>query len=206
MNPTTTVTREVQSLIEAVCDGMADDAQVRDLESLLLTDEEACNFYVDLLDLDAKLQRLVGSLQEGDAALKEFIAAKQTPSATPAPTFLSTALPRTLGYFSAGWPVAYLVATVITGLWLLGMWLTPVSRTGCIRNPCRRPLSDSLHPNRRLIGGPDHRHGRLQIGNPGTTSYPPMFRWGRSLSLASGLMEITYDTGAKVILQGPVTY
>ena len=24
--------------------------------------------------------------------------------------------------------------------------------------------------------------------------------------LASGLMEITYDTGAKVILQGPVTY
>ena len=26
------------------------------------------------------------------------------------------------------------------------------------------------------------------------------------VDLASGLMEITYDTGAKVILQGPVTY
>ena len=29
---------------------------------------------------------------------------------------------------------------------------------------------------------------------------------GRQYALASGLMEITYDTGAKVILQGPVTY
>ena len=29
---------------------------------------------------------------------------------------------------------------------------------------------------------------------------------GQKFELASGLMEITYDTGAKVILQGPVTY
>ena len=29
---------------------------------------------------------------------------------------------------------------------------------------------------------------------------------GRKYALASGLMEITYDTGAKVILQGPCTY
>ena len=28
---------------------------------------------------------------------------------------------------------------------------------------------------------------------------------GDKFALASGLMEITYDTGAKVILQGPVT-
>ena len=33
-----------------------------------------------------------------------------------------------------------------------------------------------------------------------------MSPWGRSIDLASGLMEIAYDTGAKVILQGPVTY
>ena len=29
---------------------------------------------------------------------------------------------------------------------------------------------------------------------------------GRKYALASGLMQITYDTGAKVILQGPCTY
>ena len=48
---------------------MADDAQLRDLKSLLLTDEEARKLYVDLLNLDAELQWLVGSLQAGDAAL-----------------------------------------------------------------------------------------------------------------------------------------
>ena len=29
---------------------------------------------------------------------------------------------------------------------------------------------------------------------------------GDKFALSSGLMEITYDTGARVILQGPVTY
>ena len=34
-------------------------------------------------------------------------------------------------------------------------------------------------------------------------AYVPL---GRKYALASGLMEITYDSGAKVILQGPCTY
>ena len=34
----------------------------------------------------------------------------------------------------------------------------------------------------------------------------PFLALGDTLSLSSGLMEITYNTGAKVILQGPVTY
>ena len=40
----------------------------------------------------------------------------------------------------------------------------------------------------------------------GTASDSPAVPLGRKYELASGLMEITYDTGAKVILQGPVTY
>ena len=40
----------------------------------------------------------------------------------------------------------------------------------------------------------------------GTAFDSPDVPLGRKYELASGLMEITYDTGAKVILQGPVTY
>ena len=40
----------------------------------------------------------------------------------------------------------------------------------------------------------------------GTALDSPGVPLGRKYELASGLMEITYDTGAKVILQGPVTY
>ena len=50
------------------------------------------------------------------------------------------------------------------------------------------------------VGGPDHRHGRLQVERQFSCFL------GAEVDLASGLMEITYDTGAKVILQGPVTY
>ena len=40
----------------------------------------------------------------------------------------------------------------------------------------------------------------------GTVPLFPLVTLGDRFALASGLMEITYDTGAKVILQGPVTY
>ena len=40
----------------------------------------------------------------------------------------------------------------------------------------------------------------------GTVPLFPLVSLGDKFALASGLMEITYDTGAKVILQGPVTY
>ena len=40
----------------------------------------------------------------------------------------------------------------------------------------------------------------------GTAFDAPGVPLGRKYELASGLVEITYDTGAKIILQGPVTY
>ena len=44
---------------------------------------------------------------------------------------------------------------------------------------------------------------QIRIRNPKSQSLVAL---GDKYALASGLMEITYDTGAKVILQGPVTY
>ena len=38
---------------------------------------------------------------------------------------------------------------------------------------------------------------------PSSFAYVPL---GRRYKLDSGLMEITYDTGAKIILQGPVIF
>ena len=197
MNPATAITLEVQSLIEAVCDGIADDAQVRDPESLLLTDEEMCTFYVDLLNLDAELQWLAGSLQEGDAAVNEFVAAEQTVQQS-APTFptSSSLFHPTLGY-SSGWTTAYLSATVITGLLILGFWLMPV--------PCPEQVAKSVPPSAPVVVEPKAYVGRI-TGMVDCKISDSRVSLGQKLDLASGLMEITYDTGAKVILQGPATY
>ena len=59
-----------------------------------------------------------------------------------APAFLSTALHGTLGYFSEGMPLAYLLATVITGLGLLIGSLVHVSGPEQVaRNRCALPFS-----------------------------------------------------------------
>ena len=76
---------------------------------------------------------------------------------------LSTTLPGTVGLFSSGWPVAYLIATVICGVSLLIGSLVPCvpARTG------RQAIVSAQPGGCRAEDGAcrqDHRHGRLQVG------------------------------------------
>ena len=111
-----------------------------------------------------------------------------------APAFLSTTLHATLGYFSEGMPLAYLIATVITGLGLLAGSLIHVSQ------PEQLVPSVVAEAKAEYVG---RITGMVDCRWAGIDSRGLL---GRKYELASGLMEITYDTGAKVILQGPVTY
>ncbi len=207
MTPTPLVTPEVQSLIEAICDGMADDSQVCKLESLLLSDVEARNFYVDFLDFDAKLQRLIGSLQEGEASLKEFISTQQAPPRQLAPSFLSAAYHGTIGFFSQELPFSLLIGTVLTGL---GLWFASMvyvsSPDKIARDSSSLPSKTTFDPTLKVVG---RITGMVDCkwADPNTETFNGAnVLLGRKYVLASGLMEITYNTGAKVILQGPVTY
>ena len=86
------------------------------------------------------------------------------PLPSPAPTFLSTTLPSTLGYFPEGMPLAYLIATVVTGLGLLIVLAVYMSRPEQVATHSVPPAAErQLPPSRCRIGGPDHRHGRLQV-------------------------------------------
>ena len=116
-------------------------------------------------------------------------------------------------------PLAYLIATVVTGLGLLiAHTLYAASRT--VRPTIGpSPLSSLLSP---LLRRPNHRHGRLQVGrreirnhkseiqaiskSPNLQISKSLVSLGDKFAFSSGLMEITYNTGAKVILQGPGTY
>jgi hypothetical protein len=233
MNPMAAVTPEVRSLIEAVCDGVADDTQVRELESLLLTDENVCKSYVYMLDLDAKLQRLVGSFQESDAAVEEFITAAEAPPQRPAPTFPAAAWRGTFDYVSSGWPLAYLIATVVLSVGLLVAHLTSGSHSVQVTAKSPPGKTRTLAGHRmqfvgRITGmadcrwekqgardggrGPEEglrskvQGSRLKSNQSVIPNPESLVCLGDKFALASGLMEVTYNTGAKVILQGPVTY
>ena len=131
------------------------------------------------------------------------------PSSSPHFSFLGNTMHGTVGYFSSGWPVAYLVATVIFGIGIAsGPSSMCPSRCRLPSNRNRLRSNSGGCPNRRwkslagspawsIASGASCEYGSRSLGN-----HP--FRSADKCILASGLMEITYDTGAKVILQGPV--
>ena len=70
-----------------------------------------------------------------------------------------------------------------------------------------------IHHSTFLIPPPPLFVGRItgmvdcDFSDPSTLTFSGAYvPLGRKYALSSGLMEITYDTGAKVILQGPCTY
>ena len=224
MTARSTVPPAVQSLIESVYDGMADDAQVRHLESLLLADPEACTYYVDFLNLNAELQWLARSQEEGNATVDK-LAAEQTSLRCLPFEACDGAWQATSGYFSSGWPVAYLVASVILGLGLLIGGLVHVSQPVeiVLPSPDKRERAEGEGGQNQLVSSIVGRitgmvdcvwegsGGRVQGAESDNQkseirNQKSVVALGDRFALRSGLLEITYDTGAKVILQGPVTY
>ena len=174
---------------------------------------------------------MVGERTQGEAAASpisgdpEEAAASGRPASPPppCPIFVANTVHGTTGYFSSGWPVAYLVATVIFGIGLLVGAFTYVSRHEQVADnspPIAAERRLESQPKMEFVGritgmvdcqweegargeGRGTGDGNLQSLIPNPQSLVSL---GDKFALASGLMEITYDTGAKVILQGPVTY
>jgi hypothetical protein len=113
--------------------------------------------------------------------------------------------------------VAYLVATVLLGIGLVVGALVHVSQPASIvRHPASINDANPQSPIPNLL--PKASVARItgiadcQWTANGTAYSPlsplpsPLVSLGDILALRSGLLELTYHTGAKVILQGPVDY
>jgi hypothetical protein len=126
--------------------------------------------------------------------------------------------------FFTGWPAAYLVATVVFAIALAIGAVVHVSHPVQVVRPSvpsPQPLASSPSLVGRITGMVDCQWEKgsgvgVQLSADSgqqlqSTSHQPLatnhsVSLGDRFVLRSGLMEITYDTGAKVILQGPVTY
>ena len=152
---------------------------------------------------------------------------------SPTPALIGNTTFGTWGFFSSDWPVAYLIATVIFGIGLLIGSPVYVSQPVQVARQSSVPSRVDAEPKRetvgRITGMADCRWEkgsgfRVQSSEPVSVG---QWQWsgaaatesilnpqpilalvslGDKFVLSSGLMEITYDTGAKVILQGPVKY
>jgi hypothetical protein len=123
-------------------------------------------------------------------------------------TFPSVTLHGEFSYFSFNGLMAYLLATVILAVGLAAMAVIPVSQSTqfVTRVESSKGQQQLVATNERSIGqitGMVDCQWNDQEKTPLLNSSVSL---GTKYALASGLMEITYDTGAKVILQGPVKY
>jgi hypothetical protein len=150
----------------------------------------------------------------------ESLEARSDSQAAPTFGFLSPALHVPIGYFSPNWPLAYLIATVLLTTGLFIGHLIPKSQPEQLARKSLPTQDQSLPESEMKSVGQvtgmvacvwEGTGGRVQgseTANPKSEirNHKSAIRLGDRLALRSGLLEITYDTGAKVILQGPVAY
>ncbi len=112
-------------------------------------------------------------------------------------------------YISHPFVFSNLFALLVIGIGALGAWFYqvdiphPVAQSGgssVTKN--RLPEAEKIEFVGRVTGMVDVKWADINTSTETGNGVP----LGRKYALSSGLMEITYHTGAKVILQGPVAY
>jgi hypothetical protein len=215
MTPSNDVKHELCEILWRIGDGSSTPDDVERLESLIGNDP-------NLQALAARFAAMCGMLHwdRGFAAPCEC---RQDSAAIPTsripPTNAGNAAlpsmvsPSASGWFASGWPVAYLVATVIFAVGLAIGALVRVSgptAVNMVRSsaPVPAPVVVDSSAVARITGmvdceweGSDAANQKSEIIN-----HKSLLRLGDRIALKSGLMELSYCTGANVVLQGPVRY
>jgi hypothetical protein len=218
--------QELDSLLDRVLDGLYEEADLRRLNEILRNDAEACRRYVLYVELHGRLAWGEGLRAEADQGLDdaaiagtgatgdEFLGHSDVqgePQCSAVfPVIIETS-PGTgpsmspFGSFLFSYAVA--AATVFVGLLIGWSYQVSISPQMIAKNNGLRPGQMILEPAPgtvyvgQITGSFEPRWSNPEEGAVHT--YVPL---GRRFTLASGLMEISYNTGAHVILQGPCTY
>lgn len=210
----------VFELAASICDGRASPSEYAELDSLLLDDLAAFNRYLRYCRMHSALRlelrahratqaacRQLGIQPAGTESGELHAAPTGVPASGAAPGVPVSSFGFGSAWSSSGWPLAYLIATVLitTGMFLgslvsLQPLDAPKSTSSWAGNSVSRQTGVSFVG--RITGMVDCRWAHEKTIVPGLVAVP----LGQTCALTSGLLEITYDTGAKVILQGPCTY
>ena len=226
MNDSGNNVERLMELAGAVCNQTASASDTAELNAMIRNDPESCERYLQYCQMHIALRMELRADLAAQSACRQteetsFTGDSSSPPVSEAhvasyPPFavLGNLIHGTVGFFSQEVPFSLLIASVITCLGLLAGSMVYVSRPQPMARGARPSISTFAEsvPERdrvgRITGMVDCRwtgsgvRGR-EAEKDNSTSLVAL---GDKLVLASGLLEITYDTGAKVILQGPVAY
>lgn len=233
MNPTSPVSDslldQVHDLTLACAAGEATPEQIVLLDSLVCSDDRACQIYVRAMLDGSALRRWAVTLSHEASADTvelsddELMPVVGVPVAGCGFTFFGTPVSAAMAYSPQNILFSYLVAAVLVGCGLLVGSLIPVSQTLQIARDSEVPATcatvvaacvghitgmvDCVFKNDecRMINDV-LRTADNGIHHSSFSTQHSAVSLGDRFALRSGLLEITYDAGAKVILQGPVKY
>ena len=223
--PTSQPPEVLRELLIGLVDGQLDQDELWRLDEALRANPDAQDFYDSLITLHSMLlwryapPPLEVEVPSSHLSIENAASPVVAPQPAPILGFLGTAAHGTAAYLCSGWPLAYLLATVIFGVGLLIGSHVYVSQPVQIARqssvPNRSVVEPKMEPVGKITGMVDCQwldSPKSEIRNPKEIqnqkseiiNQKSLVSLGDKYALASGLMEITYDTGAKVILQGPV--
>lgn len=229
MSDCTINTDRLMHLVEMVCDDEASDSEIVELNTALLNNYLLRCWYLDYcqirvaLRLSLRARRAAQKLHQQMSSDRDLPDSGENGATSGGETSLpiarlplfSAALHGTFGYLSSGWPMAYLMAAVIMGIGLAIAAVVCVSRPTMVVEHLKPTMEkfSRLAPQAELVGRITGkmdcvwgRDGERVNQKSAIRKLKSPIALGDTFTLRSGLLEITYDTGAKVILQGPVTY
>jgi hypothetical protein len=210
--------QELDLLLDRLCEGGLEEDQLAVSRLVKLVDEsEVCRRrYLDTLELHATLWRMGKegepstdiSAAASPATLRLSHRQESLESGWGPLTLLGDNGRNAIDYVTSSWPVAYLVAAVVVGTGLVIGAVTHVSQQDQTVNQPPKITKDqpAPEPNRRIVGRITGMVDCQWVDDATAAISGAHVPLGRKYALTSGLMEITYDTGAKVILQGRVIY
>jgi len=188
------------------------------LEELVLRGLDLCDYYISYIGLFAAIEWSAtphGPLppNEHSAGVVTLVIPKAPlPASHSFYDFFGETTQNAFAYWTQGWPLAYLVATVLFAASLLIGSRVPLSRPVDV---AQAPPSPTAPVNRTpgssqtSSAGPVGKISGLadcQWSSDDAVAGQETVCAGRRLRVEFGLLEITYNTGAKVILQGPAVF
>ena len=195
---------ELCSLAEAVCNGTIATAQYERLNSLLSADEDAARFYATYLRMHGLL---LWHWQDADVSPVSRPALPIVVETSPFPSIQTSLFANLVS--PGGYLFSYSLAVFIVGIGLLIGWACQMPLNQEVAVNGQRPSASLVPASERdaILVGRVTGMVDCQWADPKTgTVLHANVPLGRKYALASGLLKITYDTGARVILQGPCTY
>ncbi len=207
-DPAAALGDELMEMVVLHLEGRLTGPQRDRLNALLAEDPSNRDTFVAVCTHASLLASRVG-IDEGVELPHQLDPEPQIPE-PPFPTLSTTHYPLPTSHFSVGsWAFSYMVATVIMGMMLLGFWAYEITHHQHIAEAPSQSVPSDAMPEMvfvgRITGMVDVKWSDDPRFLPPLSSraYVPL---GRKYILDSGLLEITYDSGAKVILEGPCTY